>query len=104
MITFLVLTLSFPFLLGHPVKPDQACQKLKRFEESLKSVLDLGDANLCLKAQPNSKHLVHQIQMSVVAVRLNILLLSRVYCRITGDCQEVSGRRRNQLQMFSRGI
>ena len=90
MITFLVLTLSFPFLLGHPVNPDQACQTLKRFEESLKSALDLGDANLCLNAQPNSKHLVHQIQMSVIAVRLNIPLLSRVYCRITGECQEVS--------------
>lgn len=58
MITFLVLTLSVPFLSGHPVKPDQACQTLKRFEESLKSALDLDGAPLCFNAQPQSKHVV----------------------------------------------
>ena len=58
MITFLVLNLSVPILLGHPVKPDQACQTLKRFEESLKSAVDRDGASLCLNVHPQSKNVV----------------------------------------------
>ena len=90
MINFLVLIHSFPFLLGHPVKPDQACQTLKRFEESLMSAVDLDGAPLCLNAQPQSKHLVIQIQMSRHVCHRRASFLSRVYCRISGDSQEVS--------------
>ena len=89
MIAFLILALSISFISGHPAGADQdpACKTLQRFEKSLISaVTQKEEGPYCMDSQAKSK----QVVKPTVPVMQIIFLFSRIYYRISGDCQAVS--------------